>query len=145
MVRRSKEDGTKAGAGFTLLELMVVMTIIGILATLALPQYRNSTQKAKEAVLKEDLWVLRDIIDQYKADKGEYPTGLSDLVDAGYLRKVPLDPITRSADSWVTVPYEPPSQETDDDPDHTGGGGGIWDVQSGAPGNGLDGTSYSEW
>jgi len=79
-------------------------------------QYKNATRKAMEAVLREDLWVFRDIIDQYKADKGEYPTTLEDLVTAGYLRKIPVDPVTRSADTWVTVPYEPPTPETDDDP-----------------------------
>ena len=131
--------------GFTLLELMVVMTIVGILATLALPQFRDTTVKAKEAVLKEDLWIFRDVIDQYKADKGEYPQTLEELVDGGYLRKIPIDPITRSRDTWVTVPYEFPEEEQNEDPDAEFGGGGFWDVQSGAPGEGLNGTPYSEW
>jgi general secretion pathway protein G len=124
---------------------MVVATIIGILATLALPQYKGGTQKAKEAVLREDLWVFRDIIDQYKADKGEYPQALQDLVDAGYLRKIPRDPMTKSADTWILVPFEPPSPEADDDPDATKGGGGFWDVKSGAQGTGLDGTPFGDW
>ncbi|MFN7971626.1 MAG: type II secretion system protein [Acidobacteriota bacterium] len=131
--------------GFTLLELMVVMTIVGILATLALPQFKGSTQKAKESVLKEDLWVFRDVTDQYKADKGEWPTGLQDLVDGGYLRKIPIDPITGSRDTWTLVPYEEPSAESNDDPDATKGASGFWDVKSGAAGTGLDGTPYSEW
>jgi general secretion pathway protein G len=127
----------KRQGGFTLLELLIVVALIGILTTLIVPQFRKTPQKAKEAVLKEDLFVLRDVIDQYFADKGKYPDTLQALVDDGYLRKIPQDPITQSADSWQieTVPAEEGEDAT----------GGVYDVHSGAPGAGLDGTNYSDW
>src|SRR5262245_33671815 len=92
--------------------------------------------RAKEAVLKEDLYILRDVIDQHFADKGKYPSSLQDLVDAGYIRKIPVDPLTNSSDSWVieTVPAEDGEEA-----------GGVYDIHSGAPGTALDGTSYAEW
>jgi len=126
----------RAQRGFTLLELLIVVALIGILTTLIVPQFRKTPQKAKEAVLKEDLYVLRDVIDQYFADKGKYPDSLQALVDDGYLRKIPRDPITESAESWQieTVPAEEGEES-----------GGVYDVHSGAPGAGLDGTSYSDW
>lgn len=118
--------------GFTIIELMIVMAIIGILLTIAQPQFQQYTTRAKEAVLKENLFTIRDVIDQYYADKGRYPDSLQDLVDNGYIRKVPDDPFTKSSDTWVTVP-----------PDT--GEGGIFDVHSGSDLIALDGTPYNEW
>ncbi len=124
--------------GWTLIELLVVMTLIAVLASLALVQYRNSIQASKEAVLKADLFHMRDAIDQYYADKGNYPASLQALVSDGYLRSVPMDPITRSADSWTTTPAEL-------DPNSTNASPGIYDVKSGAEGTALDGTRYADW
>jgi general secretion pathway protein G len=128
----------RAARGFTMIELMVVMALIVILATIGMAQYRQSIQFTKEAVLKDDLFKMRDAIDQYYADKGKYPSALDSLVSEGYMRKLPEDPITKSADTWTTVPAEP-------DPNNPSAEPGVYDVKSGAPGSGLDGTSYSDW
>ena len=125
-----------------MLEMLIVVALIGIVATLALPQYRYATQKARESVLREDLWVLRDVIDQFHADKGRYPSGLDELVTAGYIRRVPQDPITGSAETWV-LSYEPLAEDETDSPEAEDPG--ITDVHSGASGVALDGTYYSEW
>jgi len=125
----------RAEGGFTLLELMIVVAIIGILATLAQPMFKGATQKARETVLRENLFALREVIDQYYADRGKYPGSLDDLVTSGYLRKVPDDPIVKSSTAWVTIPP----------PEDTGRGGGIFDVRSGAPGAGANGITYAEW
>jgi general secretion pathway protein G len=125
--------------GFTLIELLIVIAIIGIIAGIAVAQLRTAPQKAREAVLKEDLYAMRDVIDQYFADKGKYPESLDALVDEGYLRKIPEDPITKSSDTWQIVH----SEETDEDPDAAAGG--VIDVKSGADGTALDGSSYSDW
>jgi general secretion pathway protein G len=117
---------------------MVVMTIIVTLATIAMVQYRQSVQFARESVLKDDLFKMRDAIDQYYADKGKYPSGLDALVSDGYMRKVPEDPVAKSSDSWVTVPAEP-------DPNSPNSEAGIYDVKSGAQGTALDGSAYSDW
>ncbi len=124
--------------GWTLIELLVVIALITILAGLAMTQYRNSVTSSKEAVLKTDLFRMRDAIDQYYADKGKYPASLDALVSDGYMRKIPQDPITGTIDSWQTVPAEP-------DPANPSAEPGIYDVKSGAQGTGLDGTPYSEW
>jgi len=123
--------------GFTLLELLIVVALIGILTALAVPQFRHTPQRAKEAVLKEDLYILRDVIDQHFTDKGKYPSTLQDLVDSGYIRKIPVDPITGSSESWV-IEEAPAIDEGEE-------AGGVYDVHSGAPGTALDGTSYAEW
>jgi general secretion pathway protein G len=125
-------------SGFTLVELLIVISLISILAAMGLVQYRNSVQSAKEATLHTDLFRMRDAIDQYYADKGKYPSGLDALVSDGYMRKVPIDPITQTSDSWVTVAAEP-------DPNNPSGEPGIYDVKSGAQGSGLDGTSFTDW
>jgi len=115
-----------------------VISLISILAAMGLVQYRNSVQSAKEATLHTDLFRMRDAIDQYYADKCKYPSGLDALVSDGYMRKVPIDPITQTSDSWVTVAAEP-------DPNNPSGEPGIYDVKSGAQGSGLDGTSFTDW
>ena len=125
-------------SGFTLIELLVVTALVVVLASLALVGYQNSLVRAREAVLKEDLFRLRDAIDQYYADKNKWPQSLQDLVADGYVRKVPEDPITNSADSWQTVPAEP-------DPGNPSSEPGIFDVKSGSDRTALDGTPYAEW
>ena len=132
--------------GFTLLELIVVIAIIGILATIAMPAMKDAPRRANEAVLKTNLRSLRDVIDQHYGDKGRYPTSLESLVEKGYLRRVPVDPITKSTETWQLVyeeidPDNPPA-ESDESED---GQPGIVDVHSGSPLNSLDGTPYSEW
>jgi general secretion pathway protein G len=124
--------------GFTLLELLVVVAIIGIVVTVAVGQYQRSIRKAKEAVLKEDLYIMRQAIDQYFADKGEWPPDLQALVEESYLRDIPVDPITESAQTWVTEPAQVDDRDISTSP-------GIADVHSGADGVAMDGSSYSEW
>ena len=124
--------------GFTLIELMIVMTIIGLLAAIAIPSYLRSVQKAKEAVLKEDLHTMRTAIDSYTVDKEKAPQGLEDLVQAGYLKTVPIDPITGHNDTWITG-----QSDTLTDINETQGG--IDDVHSGAQNLASDGTSYNTW
>lgn len=128
--RKIRQGGEK---GFTLIELMVVVAIVGILVTLAEPSYRIATTKAKEAALKRDLYVLRDTIDQYHADQGRYPAALADLVDKGYLRAIPNDPFTNASNTWVEI-YVSEGEES-----------GIYDVHSGSDIIGTNGTTYNEW
>ncbi len=128
----------RAGRGFTVIELMIVMSIIIILTTIGLTQYQRSVVYAKESVLKEDLFRLRDAIDQYFADKAAYPSTLDALVSDGYVRKIPEDPFTKSTSSWQSVPAEP-------DPNNPTAEAGVYDVKSGSDGTALDGTKYSEW
>jgi general secretion pathway protein G len=124
--------------GFTLIELLVVASIIIILATMGMAQYRNSVIHSREAVLKEDLFRMRDAIDQYYADKGRYPSTLDALASDGYMRKLPVDPFTTNADSWQTVPSEP-------DPNNPTAEPGVYDVKSGSDQTAIDGTKYSDW
>lgn len=124
--------------GFTLIELLVVLALISILASMAVVQYRNSILRTQEAVLKTDLFRMRDAIDQYYADKNKYPASLDSLVSEGYFRKIPEDPITKSADTWQTTPAEPEPGNATAEP-------GIYDVKSGAPGTSLDGSNYADW
>lgn len=131
--------------GFTLLELIVVIAIIGILATIAMPAMKDVPRRANEAVLKTNLRTMRDVIDQHYGDKGKYPTSLQSLVDTGYLRKIPIDPITKSRDTWIPVyeeidPNNPPAETESEE-----GQPGIVDVRSGSPATSLDGTPYGEW
>ena len=125
-------------AGFTLIELMVVMSLIVILASIGLAVYANSVVRAKESVLKEDLFRMRDAIDQYYADKGKYPATLDALVSDKYLRSIPIDPFTNSADTWRAVPSEPDPTNPTADP-------GVYDVKSGSDQQALDGTHYADW
>ena len=117
--------------GFTLLELLTVVTIVGILATMAVPSYHASAIAAREATLKEDLFVMRDVLDQFRADRGKYPDSLKDLVTVGYIRAVPVDPFTKSSNTWqeITEPIE----------------GGVFDVYSGSDLVGTTGIPYNQW
>ncbi len=144
--RQQRPSRKRAQRGFTLLELIIVVAIVGILATIAMPAMKDMPRRANEAVLKTNLHTLRDVIDQHYGDKGKYPTSLEQLVEAGYLRKVPVDPMTKRSDTWI-LEYEevdpdnpPPESDSNED-----GQPGIIDVHSGAPGNSLDGTPYAEW
>src|SRR3989344_6715849 len=123
-----------ANKGFTLIELLIVMSIIAILATIAQPSFKQAIIKARESVLKEDLFILRDVIDQYYADKGKYPPAIDDLVGEGYIRGIPRDPFTNSADTWQLI-YNSEQEEEQ----------GIYDVHSGSDMVAVDGTPYNEW
>jgi general secretion pathway protein G len=122
-------------AGFTLIEILIVVAIIGILITLAQPSFNRAVTAAKEATLKENLFILRDVIDQFYADNTKYPESLAQLVEKGYIRQVPKDPVTGSADGWVTVPAT----------DEQGQQVGVYDVKSGSEGTASDGSRYSDW
>ena len=121
-------------AAFTLIELIVVLAIIALLISVAVPRYFSSVERSKEAVLKQNLSVMRDALDKYYGDLGRYPETLDDLVSRRYLRKLPEDPIAQSKDSWIIV--KPPGDGTRT---------GVYDVKSGASGNSLDGTPFVEW
>ena len=127
-----------AQLGFTMIELLVVLALIVILSTMGMTQYRASVVHAKEAVLKQDLFQLRDAIDQYYADKNQWPSTLDSLVSEGYLRKLPEDPFTKSPTTWQTVPAEP-------DPNNPAAEVGVYDVKSGSEATALDGTKYADW
>ena len=123
----------KSRHGFTLIELLVVMAIIATLLMIAVPRYFRSLEQAKEATLRQDLAVMRDAIDKYFGDSGQYPQQLADLVDRRYLRSLPADPLTKSTESWVAVESQDPELP------------GITDIRSGAEGNSLVGTPYSDY
>jgi len=128
----------KCEAGFTLVELMIVMAIIGILLLIAVPRYKTTVLLAREAVLREDLHVLRAAIDSYTMDKQKAPQSLDDLVQEGYLKKIPEDPITHSDTTWVTDTSDAMHSLDQTDP-------GVDDVHSGSTENGSDGQPYSTW
>jgi general secretion pathway protein G len=127
--------------GFTLVELLVVIAIIGILVGIAVPQLQKAPIRAKEATLREDLFTFRTCLDQYYADKGKYPDSLQTLVTDKYIRKIPVDPFTKSADTWQVVMEEPDSSETASSQEAPG----IIDVKSGAKQASLDGSPYNTW
>ena len=133
-IRRQRRDG-----GFTLLELMVAMVIIGILAAIAIPSFTKNVQRAREAVLREDLHTMRSAIDSYTIDKQKAPQTLDDLVQAGYLKKLPEDPMTHRADTWM--PAQSDSFTSVDETQE----GGMDDVHSGSQQVGTDGTTYNTW
>jgi general secretion pathway protein G len=124
--------------GFTMVELMIVMAIIVILISIAIPQYQKSIIRAKESVLKNNLTTLRQVIDEYTYDKQKAPQQLQDLVTAGYLRDIPVDPMTDSNQSWKTIMEDSLQSVNQTEP-------GIFDVKSGSDKTGLDGTPYSDW
>ncbi len=125
-------------SGFTLIELLVVMTIMAILATVGVAGYRHKTKVAREAVLKEDLFQMNHALEQYTVDRGRYPAGLQALKDLGYLREIPVDPMTNSRDTW-TLEFEPP------DPDNPNAETGVFNVRSGSTEMGENGVPYNEW
>jgi general secretion pathway protein G len=124
--------------GWTLIELLVVISLITVLASLGMAMYRNSVTRSQEAVLKTNLFRMRDAIDQYYADKGQYPATLDALVADGYLRRIPEDPFTNSADTWVVFPAEP-------DPNNPIVDLGVYDVKSGSDRTAIDGSRYADW
>ena len=124
--------------GWTLIELLVVLSLIMILVSLAMNNYRMSIRTAEEATLKSNLYRMRDAIDQYYADKGQYPASIQALVTDGYLRAIPMDTITKSTDTWTTVPAEPDPSKPTADP-------GIYDVKSGSEAVAMNGTRYADW
>jgi general secretion pathway protein G len=136
--RQSKIGNRRSRLGFTLLELMVVISIILILFSIAVPAYQQHLRKAREAVLKEDLYQMRQAIDQYSLDKLRAPQSLEDLVSAGYLREVPVDPFTNSRDTWVVEQEDVVLSVDQNQP-------GISDVHSGAAVTSTDGSPYSTW
>jgi general secretion pathway protein G len=129
--------GVRRSEGFTLLEMIAVVAMIAILVSIALPNYKTAILQSREAVLKEDLFRFRDVIDQYYADKGKYPGSLDALVEEGYLRKVPADPMTGAAD-WEVVLSEI-------DPDNPSDTPGVYDVKSASAATSQSGTPYNEW
>ena len=133
-----KRFSFKTALGFTMIEVLIVISLIVVLSSMGMVQYKNSVTRSKEAVLKENLFRMRDAIDQYYADKTKYPASLADLVTDGYLREIPEDPMTKLKDSWQTTNAEP-------DPNNPAGTIGIYDVKSGSELTSLDGTKYADW
>lgn len=133
-MKREARDWQSA-RGFTLIELIVVFAILALLVSIAVPRYFAHVDRAKEATLKQDLSVMRDAIDKFYGDKGRYPDDLAEMVSQRYLRSIPVDPITESGGTWVTLP-PPPEAEAK---------GEVYDIKSGAEGTAADGTEYREW
>lgn len=132
-LRAARRDG-----GWTLIEMLVVLSLIMILSSLALTQYRNSILSAKEAALRSDLFLMRDAIDQFYADKGKYPESLDALVSEHYLRAIPKDPVTNATDTWQTI-------NADAEPGQAAASPGIFEVKSGSSDIALDGSRYADW
>jgi len=130
---RTGDAPRRRSGGFTLIELLVALTIIGLLLSIAVPRYFNSVTRADEAVLKENLFLMRDAIDKHFADSGKYPASLEELATKKYLRAVPSDPLTRTPSTWIVVPPSDPSL------------GAVYDVKSGATGSDRSGMPYAQW
>ena len=128
----------KPARGFTLIELLVVVAIVGLLSAIAVGQYGRHIRKTQEAVLKENLYIIRSQINMYFADKGKYPFDLTALVEDHYLQRMPYDPITKSTESWITIPAGVEEEDLSLEP-------GIADIQSGAEGYAVDGSAFSDW
>jgi general secretion pathway protein G len=124
--------------GFTLMEVLIVMSLIVLLSSIGMIGYQTSVKRGREAVLLEDLYRMRDAIDQFYVDKGKYPVDLTELVSGGYLRAVPVDPMTKSVDSWQMIPAEP-------DPNNPSADVGIYNVKSGSEEQAIDGSKYADW
>jgi general secretion pathway protein G len=135
--RKFRRSRLKA-AGFTLIELMIVISMILILMSVAIPLYNQSITRAREAVLRQNLFTMRSVIDQYSMDKQKAPQSLDDLVQAGYLKQIPTDPMTNSKDTWQTVQEDVLVSVDQNQP-------GVTDVHSGSEANGSDGTAYNTW
>ncbi len=138
MVRRMRNGSWLRRAGFTLIELMIVMAIISILLSVAVPLYNKALMRTKETILRQNLFSMRTVIDEYTYDKGKAPQSLEDLVTAGYLRKVPVDPMTSSDRSWKIIMEDASNAVNQNEP-------GIFDVRSGSDKTSLEGTPYTEW
>ena len=141
-----RRTASRRARGFTLLEMIIVVAMIGILASIAMPALKDMPRRASESVLKTNLRTVREVLDQHYGDKGHYPATLEELVEKGYLRAVPFDPMTKSAETWELIfeeadPDNPPAET--DLPE--GGEPGIMDVRSGSSQNALDGTPYNSW
>ena len=133
VIRHRNSSRKKPELGFTLIEMMIVVAIISILATMAMPGFQRQLIRAKETSLRRSLFIMRDTIDQYFADHGRYPDVLQDLADKKYIRQLPMDPFTGRPDSWITIPPEGFAE------------GNVYDVHSGSNKVGLDGVPYNEW
>ena len=136
--RTRSGDGSGRGRGFTLIELMIVMTVITVIISLAVPMYQKAIVRAKESVLRNNLFTLRTLIDEYTFDKQKAPQSLDDLVREGYLRQIPLDPITGSNQTWRVIMEDVMSSVNQTEP-------GIFDVRSGSDQTSLEGTPYGDW
>jgi general secretion pathway protein G len=135
---RRKSELRRRQFGFTMVELMIVMAIVVILISIAIPQYQKSIVRARESVLKNNLFTLRQVIDEYTYDKQKAPQSLQDLLAAGYLREIPIDPITGTNETWHTIMEDALQSVNQTEP-------GIFDVKSGSDKTGLDGTPYADW
>ena len=135
---RLTQSGNSARRGFTIIELMIVMTVIAILVSMAVPYYQKTIIRSKEALLRNNLFTLRTVIDEYTIDKAKAPQSLQDLVTEGYLRSVPVDPMTGSDQTWRVIMEDAMTSVNQTEP-------GIFDVQSGSDRSSLEGTPYAEW
>ena len=129
----SPRTPARKSSGFTLIELMVVLAVIATLLTIAVPRYFSSLEKSREAVLRQDLSLLRETLNKYYGDNGKYPDALDELVASKYLRNIPVDPITDSNTTWISIPPDPTEM------------GSVYDIRSGAQGVARDGTEYRNW